>query len=94
MFGSKYNHYAIRKHLRNLKSTPPQAPHQMQALKSTNPIMASGGGGGGAANANAVKAVGGYNQLRNKVMDMQDTSLNHVNQVASGLKKSKINIGL
>jgi len=50
--------------------------------------------GGGAINKHVMKGVGGYDQLRSKVMDAHDTALNHVNQVAGTLKKAKVNIGL
>jgi hypothetical protein len=50
--------------------------------------------GGGHVNKHVIKGIGGYDQLRNKVMDAHDSALQHVNQVTGHLKKSKISIGL
>ena len=50
--------------------------------------------GGGHVNKHVTKGIGGYEQLRNKVMDAHDNALQHVNQVTGNLKKAKINIGL
>ena len=49
---------------------------------------------GGHVNKHIMKGLGGYEQLRNKVMDSHDTALQNVNQVAGSLKKSGVHIGL
>ena len=50
--------------------------------------------GGGMVNKHVIKGLGGYEQLRSKVMDSHETALNHVNQVAGNLKKAGVHIGL
>ena len=50
--------------------------------------------GGSKVNKNVIKAMGGYEQVRNKVMDVHDTVFNNVNQVAGELKKANIRIGI
>ena len=49
---------------------------------------------GGQVNKHVIRGLGGYEQLRNKVMDSHDTALNHVNQVVGGLKGAGVHIGL
>ena len=39
-----------------------------------------------------MNAVGGYEGIRNKVMDAHDTAINNVNQVASNLKKANVKV--
>jgi hypothetical protein len=50
--------------------------------------------GGGHVNKHVIKGIGGYEQMRNKVMDAHDNALQHVNQVTGSLKKAKVNIGI
>jgi hypothetical protein len=50
--------------------------------------------GGGQANKHIMKAFGGYESLRNKVMDAHDTVGNHVVQVVGNLKKKVPELGL
>ena len=50
--------------------------------------------GGGHLNKHVIKGLGGYEQLRNKVMDTHGTAVNHVNQVVGQLKKGGIHIGI
>ena len=50
--------------------------------------------GGSHINKHVIKGIGGYEQLRNKVMDAHDSALQHVNQVTGNLKKARTNIGL
>ena len=49
---------------------------------------------GGSANKHIMKAIGGYEHLRNKVMDTHDTAVNNVNQVVGHLKKRVPELGL
>ena len=50
--------------------------------------------GGGHLNKHVIKGIGGYEQIRNKVMDAHDNALQHVNQVTGNLRKAKVNIGI
>ena len=47
-----------------------------------------------AINNHVMKAVGGYEQLRNKVMDANDAVNQNVNQAVSGLRKAGVHINL
>jgi uncharacterized protein YjbJ (UPF0337 family) len=49
---------------------------------------------GGKANKHIIKAIGGYEHLRNKVMDAHDTVANNVNQVVGNIKKKVPELGL
>jgi hypothetical protein len=48
----------------------------------------------GQVNKNMMKGISGYEQIRNKVMETAETPIQHVNQVKSGIKKTKVSIGL
>ena len=48
--------------------------------------------GGNQINKHIMNAVGGYEGIRNKVMDAHDTAINNVNQVASNLKKANVKV--
>ena len=50
--------------------------------------------GGDNANKHIMKAIGGYEHLRNKVMDTHDTAVSNVNQVVGHLKKRVPDVGL
>jgi len=50
--------------------------------------------GGGAVKKHIVKAIGGYEHLRNKVMDTHEAASNNVNQVVGRLKKKVPELGL
>jgi hypothetical protein len=50
--------------------------------------------GGGNINKHVVKAIGGYEHVRNKVKDAHDNVAHHVNKVGGDLKKANINIGI
>lgn len=50
--------------------------------------------GGHQVNKHVIKGLGGYEQMRNKVMDTHETALNHVNQVKSKLRNGGVHIGL
>ena len=50
--------------------------------------------GEGHAHKHIVKAIGGYEHLRNKVMDTHETTVNNVNQVVGHLKKRVPELGL
>lgn len=50
--------------------------------------------GGKGLHKNVAKAIGGYEHVRNKVMDVHETAGNHVNQVVGNLKKAVPSIGL
>jgi hypothetical protein len=41
-----------------------------------------------------MKAISGYETIRNKVMDTHDTVANNIDQVKSGLKKAGIRAGI
>ena len=41
-----------------------------------------------------LKAIGGYENVRNKVKDAHDTVAHHVGKVSGDLKKANINIGI
>ena len=41
-----------------------------------------------------IKALSGYEQLRNKVMETAEAPIQNVNQVASAIKKPKVNAGI
>ena len=50
--------------------------------------------GGGGLHKHVVKAIGGYENIKSKVMDAHDTTGHHVNQVVGNLKKAIPSIGL
>ena len=50
--------------------------------------------GGNQINKHIMKAVGGYEGIRSKVMDAHDTAINNVNQVASNLKKANVKFNI
>ena len=50
--------------------------------------------GGSGLHKHVTKAIGGYENVRNKVMDVHDTAGHHVNQVVGNLKKAVPSIGL
>ena len=50
--------------------------------------------GGGATNKHVMKAIGGYDTLRNKIMDTHETVHHNVNQVVGNLKKKIPELGL
>lgn len=45
-------------------------------------------------NKHVMKAVNGYESIRNKVMDSHDTVVNNIEQAKSGLKKAGIRAGI
>ncbi len=45
-------------------------------------------------NKHVMKAVNGYDYIRNKVMDSHDTIINNIDQANSGLKKAHIRAGI
>jgi hypothetical protein len=49
---------------------------------------------GGHGNQHVMKALGGYESLRNRVMDGHEKVVNNVNQAMSGLKKHVPELGL
>ena len=50
--------------------------------------------GGGNINKHVIKAIGGYENVRNKVKDAHDTVAHHVGKVGGDLRKANINIGI
>ena len=99
MFGSKFHKHALRQNVRNLKNNLSQTPHKTsgaQGVKNINAAVASAvdQGGGGAAKATDVKGVGGYNQVRNRVMETPNAAMDNASHATGGLKKSRVSIGL
>jgi hypothetical protein len=45
-------------------------------------------------NKSVMKAVNGYEAIRNKVLDTHDTVINNIEQARSGLKKAGVRAGL
>ena len=45
-------------------------------------------------NKHVMKAVNGYESIRNKVMDSHDAVVNNIEQAKSGLKKAGIRAGI
>ena len=99
MFGSKFHKHALRQNVRNLKNHMSQTPHKTsgaQGVKNINAAVASAvdPSGGGAAKATALKGVGGYNQVRNRVMETPNAAMDNASHATGGLKKSRASIGL
>jgi len=99
MFGSKFHQHALRHNVRNMKDNLSQNPikaSKVQGVKNVNAAVASAvdPSGGGAAKTTALKGVGGYNQVRNRVMETPDAALNNSSQATGGLKKARVSIGL
>ena len=107
MFGGKFTQQAFANSFRNLKQNAISTYHHGKrwfnqfnnAYTTAKKVYSLAAPaienlGGSQLNKNVIKAMGGYEQMRNKVMDTRDTVFNNVNQVAGQLKKNNINIGL
>jgi hypothetical protein len=107
MFGGKITNHSVahavgrlKHHIgntyRRTKHFLGQVDHGVQIAKkvygAVAPVLEHHGGG--QANKHIMKAIGGYEHLRNKVMDTHDTVGNNVNQVVGHLKKRVPELGL
>ena len=107
MFGGKLSRESVHRAFGNLKHHVGQTYHRtkhflgqvdhgVQIAKkiygAVAPVLEHYGGGG--ANKHIMKAIGGYEHLRNKVMDTHETAANNVNQVVGHLKKRVPELGL
>ncbi len=107
MFGGKFTHQAFANSFRNMKNNALAGyhttkrwfnqvnntyTHAKKLYSLAAPVIENMGGSN--VNKNVIKAMGGYEQLRNKVMDAHDTAITNVSQVAGVLKKANIKLGL
>ena len=105
MFGQKF-----KQHMRNIKHHLGQTYHKtkhflgqidhgINVAKRVYSVVAPvidhlSGGASQNANKHVMKAIGGYEQLRNKVMDTDATVHHNIQNVYSGLKKKVPELGL
>ena len=107
MFGGKFTREAFHKTIHSLKNHISHGYHKtkqflghvdhgVRVAKHIYSALAPSieHYGGGHINKHVIKGIGGYEQLRNKVMDAHDEALKNVNQVAGSLKKGRVNIGI
>ena len=107
MFGSKFSKEAFHRGLNNVKNHLNSGYHKtkeflgninhgVNVAKQVYAAMAPAieHYGGGRINKHVIKGLGGYEQLRNKIMDAHGTASNHVNQITGQLKKGGISIGI
>ena len=94
MFEDKYYNkanYIYKNHIRHQynKSTGFSKGYKSKLLRPTVQHNVTG-----QVHKHMMKGTPGYEQLRNKVMETAEAPIHHINQLTSGTKKSKINIGL
>ena len=107
MFGGKFNHQAFANGFRSLKghisNGYQQTKHFLgnvnQAYNTAKKIYSIAAPhidalGGANVNRNVIKAMGGSEQVRHKVMDAHDNVAHRVNQVSKDLRKATVHIGL
>ena len=110
MFGSKINKHTFHQTYRTAKNFLGHAYHHTKHVLgevdnsvkmakhiygAVSPILDSVMGSNYTnLNKNVMKAVSGYDTIRNKVMDSHDSVLHNVDQVSSNLKKHNIDIGI
>jgi len=107
MFGGKLTRESFQKAVHSVKNNLSHGYHKtkqflghidhgMRVAKQVYSALAPAREhyGGKHINKHVIKGIGGYEQLRNKVMDAHDNALQHVNQAVGTLRKSKVNIGL
>jgi hypothetical protein len=107
MFGGKLTHHSVSHAVGRLKHRIGhayhttkhflgQVDHGVQIAKkvygAVAPVLDQYGGK--QANKHIMKAIGGYEHIRNKVMDTHETVGNNLNQVAGNLKKRVPELGL
>ena len=107
MFGGKLTHRSLAHAVGKLKHRIGHAYHTtknflgqvdsgIQTAKKVYGVVAPvlDKYGGKDTNKHVMKAIGGYESLRNKVMDTHDTIGNNVSQVVGQLKKRVPELGL
>ena len=107
MFGGKFNKDAFHRTVNSVKSHISNGYHKTKqflghvdnGIRTAKHIYAALAPaiehyGGGHVNKHVIKGLGGYEQMRNKVMDAHDNAVQHVNQVTGKLKKQGVSIGL
>ena len=107
MLGGKISKHSVARAFGNLKNHIGRTYHKtkeflgqvdsgIQVAKRVYGVLAPAleQHGGGQANKHIMKAIGGYEHLRNKVMDTHETAVNNVNHVVGHLKKRVPELGL
>ena len=107
MFGGKFSKEAFHRTISNVKhhisngyhKTKQFLGHVDNGIRTAKHIYSALAPaiehyGGGQVNKHVIKGIGGYEQMRNKVMDAHDNALQHVNNTISGIKKGRVSIGL
>ena len=105
MFGDKFKHHMgnIKHHLgqtyHKTKHFLGQVDNGIRVAKKIYGVVAPvidhfSGGATQNAHKHVMKAIGGYEQLRNKVMDTDATVHHNIQNVYSGLKKKVPELGL
>ena len=107
MFGGKFTHQNFARGLQHLKGHITSGYHHTKnflgnvdnayrTAKKVYSIVAPHleHYGGSNINKHVIKAIGGYENVRNKVKDAHDTVAHHVGKVSGDLKKANINIGI
>ena len=107
MFGGKFNRDAFHRTLSNVKSHISNGYHRTKqflghvdnGIRTAKHIYSALAPaiehyGGGHINKHVIKGIGGYEQMRNKVMDAHDNAIQHVNQAIGGVKKGRVSIGI
>ena len=107
MFGGKLTHQSFARGFQNLKHHITSGYHHTKnflgnvdnAYKTAKKVYSIVAPhlehfGAGGVNKHVIKAIGGYENVRNKVADAQDTIAHHVGKVHGDLKKANINKGI
>ena len=107
MFGGKITRESLHRAYHNVKHHLGQAYHKtkhflgnvdhgVHVAKKVYGVLAPvlDSYGGGHHNKNILKALGGHEHLRNKVMDTHETVSHNVNQVVGNIKKKVPELGL
>ena len=107
MFGGKFSKDAFHRTVHNVKNHISNGYHKtkqflghldhgVRVAKQVYSALAPAieHYGGGQINKHVIKGLGGYEQMRNKVMDAHDNAIQHVNQAIGGVKKGRVSIGI
>ena len=94
MFGDKYNNESSRSFKNHIRNTHGKSSGFYRGIKGKIARPSVDHNVRGQANKHMMKGLSGYEQIRNRVMETPEAPMQNRNQVASGIKKSKVSAGL
>jgi hypothetical protein len=94
MFGDKYNNETNRSFKNHIRNIHGKATGFYRGVKSKIARPTVDHNVKGQVNKQMMKGLTGYEQIRNRVMETPEAPIQNRNQVASGVKKSKVSAGL